>query len=472
MGKKPDVVIAEGSDLPYHFLYADLPDHVLTALDRELSFYPANYERTDAYQSKEWDGRVQLFQMTKSGKAWYYPAGLKSRVARVLKIFGLNYVVKPAAKREYLPVDVDWVSDVVLRDYQQDAVDAILKANGGIVSLPTGAGKTLIALKIIEMMNVTTLILVHTKELLVQWEKEIEKHLGVECGVLGDGRRRWEPITVAMTQTLASMIKKREIDTLEFGMLCVDECHRAPADTTYSVSMRCTARARMGLSATPRRTDNKDLKIFAAVGEITSNITPCDLVRRGYLAKPMLHLHHVPAGDSQFFSLGWPKEYDVGIVGNDDRNDMIVEDAAYYASNGIQTYVHVERIDHLKILYYALVPEFGPGQVAYLCGKQPSDERQKIIKRFKEGKVLVLVGTLLKEGADIPAIGCLINASGMKSNVALVQKVGRALRTADGKEMAFVVDFIDSGRFLRKHSEERYQTYMDTYGDCISVKEE
>lgn len=225
-------------------------------------------------------------------------------------------------------------------------------------------------------------------------------------------------------------------------------------------------------SATPRRTDNKDLKIFAAVGEITSNITPCDLVRRGYLAKPMLHLHHVPAGDSQFFSLGWPKEYDVGIVGNDDRNDMIVEDAVYYASNGIQTYVHVERIDHLKILYYALVPEFGPGQVAYLCGKQPSDERQKIIKRFKEGKVLVLVGTLLKEGADIPAIGCLINASGMKSNVALVQKVGRALRTADGKEMAFIVDFIDSGRFLRKHSEERYQTYMDTYGDCILVKEE
>ena len=606
---KADVVIVEGNDLPYHFFYGQVPEHVLTAIDQELSFYPANYERTTAFQKDEWDGRIQLFQQTRSGKSWYYPAGLKKRVAKVLKIFGIKYAVKRAEKREYLPIEVEWKSDFVLRDYQNEAVAAILEANGGIVSLPTGAGKTIIALKIIQAMDIPVLILVHTKELLVQWKKEIKTHFGIDCGIVGDGMRKWEPITVAMTQTLASMVRKGDIKTLEYGLLVVDEClpyetpvitdagvlpigeivekrldvkvmthtgkfkrilgyqkiplvkplvrvmhewgelictedhkimtprgwkearhldpdfddvyylaetnlrpasrsivrsvkevtdsrmnfvyditvdedhsfiadgvvvsncHRCPADSTYSVAMRCTARARTGLSATPRRVDNKDLKIFAAVGEVTSNITPCDLVRRGYLAKPMLHLHHVPP-DSQFFSYGWPKEYDVGIVANDDRNDMIVEDARHYAANGLQIYIHVERIDHLKILYYRLRKGFEPGQVAYLCGKQPSDDRQEIIRRFKAGEIRVVVGTLLKEGADVPAISCLINASGLKSDVALVQKVGRALRTADGKDSAIIVDFIDSGKFLRKHSEERYQTYMTTYGDCIDITEE
>ncbi len=859
---KADVVIVEGNDLPYHFFYGQVPEHVLTAIDQELSFYPANYERTTAFQKDEWDGRIQLFQQTRSGKSWYYPAGLKKRVAKVLKIFGIKYAVKRAEKREYLPIEVEWKSDFVLRDYQNEAVAAILEANGGIVSLPTGAGKTIIALKIILAMDIPVLILVHTKELLAQWKKEIKTHFGIDCGIVGDGMRKWEPITVAMTQTLASMVRKGDIKTLEYGLLVADEClpyetpvitdagvlpigeivekrldvkvlthtgqfkrilgyqkiplvkplvrvthergatvctvdhkiltrrgwveaceltredvvfdvcmqdlrsdipdhtgarrscehctllgcewsatgevveaigednprgeagfvqeggdhckcvevrgssdgratavgsweldgryeyslseqaklvseahcsslfrpsrvcaveildpeescrhaatdkakpgvgvgsyrvsdpvdavlhsdlrssesrrcgdvhggmacrgdgsdchcrmvsgrrfagfseqsatregvrahrqhfawefqpgtdetdprlvgagvgdtcericvcarescpkeagsdnpdpqtrrcgcvsghseaicssvdalqggeglcvyditveedhsfvangmvhsncHRCPADSTYSVAMRCTARARVGLSATPKRVDNKDLKIFAAVGEITSNITPCDLVRRGYLAKPMLHLHHVPP-DSQFFSYGWPKEYDVGIVANDDRNDMIVEDAMHYAANGLQIYIHVERIDHLKILYYRLQKVFEPGQVAYLCGKQPSDDRQEIIKKFKAGEIRVVVGTLLKEGADVPAISCLVNASGLKSDVALVQKVGRALRTADGKDSAIIVDFIDSGKFLRKHSEERYQTYMTIYGDCIDITEE
>jgi superfamily II DNA or RNA helicase len=462
-------MIVEGDDLPYYFLSGNVPGHALAAIDANLSYKPANYERTQAYQRGEWDGRVRLFRKTRSGASWYFPAGLLGKVTEALDAFGVEYEIQRQPEKRFDPIGIEWVSDIKLRNYQEEVVKTAYAARGGVISLPTGAGKTIIALKLMQMYNVPTLILVHTKELLLQWKQEIKTHLGIDAGIVGDGEKDWRLVTVAMLQTVGGMLKRGEVKRLEFGMMVLDETHRVAADMAYSIAMACTARIRYGMSATPRRTDNKDLKIFAATGPITSNLTPCDLIRAGYLAKLKLTIVSVGAPAS-YFSTEWNKEYVTYIVANEDRNEKIVSETERLVSEGKQVYIHVERLDHLKLLYNALVPVIGADKVARVYGRIKTSDRQASIRRFEKGDIKVLIGTILKEGVNLPAMDAVVLAGGLSSPVALVQKVGRALRRNDRFDYAEIIDFSDNfGRFCKKHAEMRYQAFMEYYGKCIEI---
>ena len=466
----PGITIVAGTDLPYHFLYGALPNYALVAIDQELSYKPSGYDRTDSYLKGEWDGRVQLFKQSKSGRSWYFPSGLLSKVTGVLDIFGVTYTVQKTPDQDYDPQGFEWVSPLSLRNYQVDAVKAIFDAKGGVVSLPTGGGKTLVALRLIQMFDRPTIILVHTKELLYQWKDEIKKHIGVDAGLVGDGIREWKVVTVAMLQTLGAMIRSGDLQRLEFGMLLIDETHRISADVAYSIAMRCTARIRVGVSATPRRTDNKDLKIFAATGPMACNLTPCDLIKAGYLARPKLTLISV-GGSPAYFSQDWQKEYVAHIVTNDERNARIVDETVRLVREGKQVYIHVERVAHMELLYNLIVKEVAPAKVARIWGKTKTGDRQKMLKRFESGSLNVLIGTILKEGVNLPAMDAVVLAGGLSSPVALVQKVGRALRRNERFDYAEIIDFVDNcGRFCKKHSELRYQAFMEYYGDCIEVR--
>lgn len=234
--------------------------------------------------------------------------------------------------------------------------------------------------------------------------------------------------------------------------------------------MRCTARIRVGVSATPRRTDNKDLKIFAATGPMACNLTPCDLIKAGYLARPKLTLISV-GGSPMYFSQDWQKEYVAHIVTNDERNQRIVDEVVRLVREGKQTYIHVERVAHMDLLYNLIVKEVAPAKVARIWGKVKTADRQKMLKRFESGSLNVLIGTILKEGVNLPAMDAIVLAGGLSSPVALVQKVGRALRRNERFDYAEIIDFVDNcGRFCKKHSELRYQAFMEYYGDCIEVR--
>ena len=466
----PGITIVAGTDLPYHFLYGALPNYALVAIDQELSYKPSGYDRTDSYLKGEWDGRVQLFKQSKSGKSWYFPSGLLSKATGVLDVFGVPYTVQTVPDQEYDPQGFEWVSPLSLRNYQEVAVNVIYKAKGGVISLPTGGGKTLVALRLIQMFDRPTIILVHTKELLYQWKDEIKKHIGVDAGLVGDGNREWKVVTVAMLQTLGAMIRKGDLQRLEYGMLLIDETHRISADVAYNIAMRCTARIRVGVSATPRRTDNRDLKIFAATGPLACNLTPCDLIKAGYLARPKLTMISV-GGSPMYFSQDWQKEYVAHIVTNDERNQRIVDETVRLVREEKQTYIHVERVAHMELLYNLIVKEVAPAKVARIWGKTKTGDRQKMLKRFESGSLNVLIGTILKEGVNLPAMDAVVLAGGLSSPVALVQKVGRALRRNERFDYAEIIDFVDNcGRFCKKHSELRYQAFMEYYGDCIEVR--
>jgi len=88
--------------------------------------------------------------------------------------------------------------DFKLRPYQEEALEAWLKAGGrGIIVLPTAAGKTYIALKAISQLSTSTLIVVPTLDLLDQWRNRVEELLHIEAGVVGGGERKISHVTVS-----------------------------------------------------------------------------------------------------------------------------------------------------------------------------------------------------------------------------------------------------------------------------------
>ena len=238
----------------------------------------------------------------------------------------------------------------------------------------------------------------------------------------------------------------------------VSNCHRAPADTAYMVAMHCNAPVRIGASATPIRTDGADLKIWAACGEIKTTITADELIKRKILAKPNFVFLTAPpiyAGKRSHYA----DVYLQGIVINEGRNELIIDNAKKYAKDGNIVYIHVDRIDHGEMLKERI-----PGSV-FLSGRDGTTVRQGVLKKYARGDIPVLISTLLKEGVDIPTMNVFIAASAGKSPIGVLQKAGRALRTAPGKDSATIIDFRDSGKYLGDHWSERYNIYKTTFGE-------
>jgi len=457
-------VIATKSKTSPYFFIDDIDPVIATTLDKALSYYPEDYERTNAYITGTWDGRERLFKRSKRG-SWYFPLGLVERVKTVIEAFG-DTIVLSGVDSYHHPYDrgtvgLQWSSDIKLRDYQRDAFLSLLKSplGCGVLSLPTSAGKTIISLKYAEYRNFPFMVLVHRKELMTQWQKEIKKHLGIEAGLIGDKSKDYGDIaSVCMVQTLQrdhSLIPSVDV-------LIADECHIVAAQTVYDVCMHSSARYRCALSATPTRNDHSEMKIWAACGTVVANITVPDLIDAGYIARP----------DFRFFRMSpvkisnpreWAKVYREGIVANEQRNAVIVQSAIELARSGRQVYIHVAHIDHGTYLKNKIEPYIT--ETVFLNGKDKTSLRKKTIQDFKDGKIRIMISTLLKEGVDLPSLDALIYAAGYKSSVMTIQTIGRALRKTESKDNAIIVDFIDSGnKMIALHSDERFRTYCETYG--------
>lgn len=239
-------------------------------------------------------------------------------------------------------------------------------------------------------------------------------------------------------------------------------CHHMPANDVYGVAMLYNSPVRIGLSATPYRTDGREMKIWGAIGDICARITPVDLIKRGYLTEPRFVILDPPYVKMRRVK-DWNEAYYDGIVANQYRNQMIVDTARDLMKKGHKVYIHVERIEHGEILAIMF------DDVPFIHGSSPKTERDETIGRFAGDELNCVISTLLGEGVDIPTMTAIIMAGGLKTPIGVVQKVGRALRKSPGKKEAVIVDFRDNGAFLARHFQERMDIYRETYGEYVDA---
>lgn len=424
-------------------------------LDEYLSFESDQARFSPAVQAGHWDGRYRLFDR-RQGR---FPAGLFSLVTRAAQARGLQ--VEQQDARQAVQPAAGWAqtAGLWLRPYQRDALAACVAGVRGIVKAPTGAGKTEIMAALVQAVPTRWLMLVHTHDLMHQAAERIERRTGEACGLAGDGEWRPARVTCCTFQTLARSLSSQAVKDLlsRAGGLIVDECHSVAAQTFYKVLMRCPAGYRIGFSGTPLdRGDRRNVYVVAATGPKIFTIEAQLLIEQGVLSRPTIHM--VPCRQSNLPSqAGWQEVYRKGVADSAQRNQLVCSIAN---SRPGPTLVFVKEIEHGRTLEKA-IQRRGLKRCAFVWGQDSSRERRQAIVRLQRGEIEVLVtSSIFEMGIDIPEVRCVVVASGGKSTIRTLQRLGRGMRVSEGKTEMELWDLDDSGhRWLDMHAGLRMTAY-------------
>lgn len=331
-------------------------------------------------------------------------------------------------------------------EHQIRALQAMIKTNTGITQAPTSAGKSSLMVAYVKLTKLPTLILVNKVTLGLQLQEDFKK-AGIDCGICsGKGVVQGH----CMVSTIQSVHKIG--DLTRFKCVLVDEVHNSSAAQFQDLFKQFGCPLKFGFSASPFR--NGDYLGFAKIrqfiGSIIIKIDSKELLENNVMAKPHIYLIKNECKEDEYFD--YQTAYSEEIVNGKRRNEIIKNICDKYGS-GVLIVVNI--IDHGQILERMI-----PNSV-FISGDTAIEDRRQYIKEFDEGKLPVLIGsTIMQEGISITHMKAMVLGCGGKSNVAVLQKIGRSLRFKAGEKTEVdYYDFIDTAKFLSKHSKMRVNLY-------------
>ena len=342
--------------------------------------------------------------------------------------------------------EVDFSFTGTLKPFQEQAVAAMLSKYFGTLNAPTGSGKTVMALKMIASRRQPALVIVHTKDLALQWMDRAESFLGIpktEIGLFGAGKSRiGEKLTIALVQ---SVYKRADEIARRVGFLIVDEAHRCPSRTFTEAVKAFDSKFMLGLSATPWRRDKLSKLIFWFLGDVHYQVDKSRLITSGEVLSAEVIVretnfkpYYDPVNDySKMLS---------ELTSDDERNRLIASDVAREAQHGdggvclvlSDRKNHCETLQAMLRFKYKIASEI-------LTGDLTTRQRQEVLARLNKGHIDVLVATgqLVGEGFDARELSTLFLATPIRFSGRLLQYLGRVLRPAPGKVKAKVYDYVD-----------------------------
>src|ERR671921_1391566 len=401
-----------------------------------------------------WDSRTEQ---------WRAPAGAYRETVLALRGSGTSYKDR-AARFERLSLE----SRVAIepRPYQREALGAWRREElRGVVVLPTGAGKTAVAMRASERAGRSTLVVVPTLALLKQWYSVLSDSFGhsVPVGLLGGGYHEIAPLTVT-TYDSAYIHAERYVD--RFAFVVYDEVHHLPAPKNAIISKMLLAPYALGLTATPERPDGGHELLPELAGPIVYRRSPEDLagiylapfelvripveltaherfeyaqadaVYKDFLAKHRLPMRSLE--DWQRFILVAATSHSGGreaLLAARRRRE--IQGGAMRKVATLETLLRRHWDDRVIVFaksveeVYSLSRRFLIPGVTY---ETPARERKEILDRFREGRYRAIIASdVLNEGVDVPDAGVAVILAGSASRREYVQRLGRILRPREGK---------------------------------------
>jgi DNA excision repair protein ERCC-3 len=352
--------------------------------------------------------------------------------------------------------------DFSVRPYQAAAADRWhlmgLPAGGhGVVVLPCGAGKTIVAMETMRLCQTHTLILATNEAAVNQWVRELidKTHLtSDQVGAYMGSRKEIKPVTVATYQILTWRRSKQSqfehlhlFEDHNWGLLIYDEVHLLPAPV-FGATATLQGRRRLGLTATLVREDGREADVFALVGPKRYDLPWKMLERDGFIAEA--HCHEVRVS----FINGDAETYEMSNAQTQFR---------FASTNSnkmptIQELVDRHEGDNILIIgtYVAQLEEIARKfKAPLITGKTPHRTRDVLFHEFRTGKSkLLVVSKVANFSIDLPDANVAIQVSGsFGSRQEEAQRLGRILRpkkdggkahfytvvTADTKEQEFAL---------------------------------
>lgn len=344
------------------------------------------------------------------------------------------------------------------RPFQREALAAWEQAkSAGVVVLPTGAGKSQVGMMAIDKKRRSTLVVAPTLDLVRQWYDLLRATFGVEVGVIGGGEHRVEALTVT---TYDSAYLHMEHLGNRFGLVIFDECHHLPGETYALAARQCLAPFRLGLTATPERSDGRESVLDALIGPVAYRREIIDMSgqylaeyetervavdlspeeREEYEAERAVYLAFVR---SQGIQMGSPKGWSEFIMrasrGEQGRRAMQgyrrqreLAFAAPAKLDYVDHLLHLHRRDRAIVFTQDNATAYRISRrllIPAITHQTKITERSEILGRLNAGEyTAVVTSKVLNEGVDVPSANVAIVVSGSGSVREHVQRLGRVLR--------------------------------------------
>jgi len=341
-------------------------------------------------------------------------------------------------------------------DYQEKAIEAMIKAKGGVLVSSCGSGKTFMGIEITRRIGKKTLWLCHTGDLLRQAKQDFElQYPNIKIGLTTEGELNiGDDVTISTIQTLINI--DPELYKNEFDVVICDECAHVTSSPTQmkmfgTILSNIPARYKFGLTATPYRSDGMVKSMYAYIGcnpqgefAPTYKINPEE-------TKKINAIHQRFEINSGYDELKMYELYDSSgminyntlineLSNNDERNDKICANIIKLQKEGRKQVVLCSRVNQCEELVKKLQNE---RILAELCVGKVSNKKRNEILNGLNWDVLVATYALLKEGISIKELDTLHMVTPIKDPATVVQCAGRIERYLPNKKTPIIFDYVD-----------------------------
>lgn len=298
-----------------------------------------------------------------------------------------------------------------------------------------------------------------------QYDREVLNLTKVQNAAYKKAQVAWD---IRQDMLLQKSLVRKVIQSC--NALIIDEAHVAAEVTEEIGNQAKLAYYRLGLSATPFRTDNQEIRIEGTMGGKIVEVSASDLIEQGYLVPPKIFMCAIESNES---AQTYHEVYNLNIVNCWERNFRIKQFAEAFKEKGIPTLILVERREH-GFLLEGMIDDavFVPG--GDKGHDDPTDEeknyRRRMLNAVEKNEIVLIATQWANVGVDAPRIACLILAGTNQSPVTTYQQVGRVLRCVgkdvqdsikNGKPEAIIIDFSSNHKNLRSHSNMRKKVYKN-----------
>ena len=409
-----------------------------------------------------WDDRVEKFRI---------PARYYRPLVEAMQAEGANFIdlAKGFESLELVPS-----LEMTPYPHQSEALTAWKQAGRrGVVVLPTASGKTYLAQLAMQATPRTTLIVVPTLDLMHQWYAHLKVAFpDAEVGLLGGGSRDRTPILVATYDSAAI-----HAETLgnRYALLIFDECHHLPTDFNRVIAEYAIAPYRLGLTATPDRSDGRHADLAILIGAEVYRKGAAELAGKALAEHQVVQIKvslaqqererynqliqrrndFLQAAKISLGSLqGWQRFVQVSARSQAGRRAMLAHREAKEIALGTEGKLRVlanliaEHYPERTLIFtadnatvYRISQEF---LIPAITHQTPVKERHEVLTRFREGEYKILVAShVLNEGVDVPAASVAIILSGTGSAREYIQRLGRILRKGkDDQKLARLYEVV------------------------------
>lgn len=363
------------------------------------------------------------------------------------------------------------VPTLQLRDYQQQAVDAVLQHfrhsnSSGVIVLPTGAGKSIVIAELARVARGKVLVLTHVKELVEQNAAKVAL-LDDDVSIYSAGLKQKLLAGKTVVASVQSAARNIAGFSEPYSLVIIDECHRVSDDDTSQYQLLLSSLANhnpkmkvLGLTATPYRLDNGYIykrHYHGKIGTETAVFDDCIfelplryLVKKGYLTPP--------------------KTYD-GLTAQYDFSRLTVSDHADYNSTEVDALLNVQgrattsiikqlvqlAAQRQGVIIFAatvkhaaeiigLLQKYSDERAALITADTPANERDVAISEFRAKKIKFMVNVaVLTTGFDAPHVDLIAILRPTASAGLYQQMAGRGLRLAPNKDDCIIIDYAANG---------------------------